>query len=151
MISSPLNSRCGHFESILVRDLQYTLFLIIVPRSIFYFFFSRRDASERETSRMNQRSYRLRKKTSARLGSCMQMRTGKGAPEFRWEAFRCAFPRKRVVARYASPEAQLFDFRQNSFSKIAVSFVKDVCCIIRVRLSNRERKKSTRQRKWSNP
>lgn len=91
VISFPTNFPARHFESILAfryathRRSSLDFFLL---------FFSRCEAPEREASRMNQRSsYRPEKKTSARLGSCMQMRTDEGTPEFHWEAFRCAFSR----------------------------------------------------------
>jgi hypothetical protein len=162
-----LNRECAKFSvefprqafQIDSRDNSY-LPLTIVHCSInpvFLSFLSQHDASGCETSRMNRCSCReSEKKTSVRLESRMQMRTG---------AFRCASPRKRVVARYASPEAELSDFRQNSFSKITVSFVKDSSsaphplppapssrCIIRARFSNSGREATWKcQWKRSNP
>lgn len=116
VISLPTNFRARHLENRSLATRRRSL-LDFPPSSSLLLFFSRCNAPEREGIANEPTALAgRRKKTSARLGSCMQMRAGERTPEFRWEAFRCASSRAMrrenvSLARYASPEAWLFDFR----------------------------------------
>lgn len=99
-------------------DTQPTALLVVIFFYSILLFFVVRCARAQDTA--NKLTLTGEKKTSARLESCMQMRTNEGVPEFHCEAFRCVFPRcgNESLLRYA----QLFD--SNSISKFVISLSK---------------------------
>lgn len=106
--------------------------------------FSFTGASERETSRLNRRSYRPEKidQREIRIVHANVNRRGNIGISL-GVSMRLSEKTSHSSIRIAG-STQLFDFHQNAFSKITVSFIKDSRCIIRLRFQ-KQKKKSWRK------
>lgn len=124
VISFPMNFR--HFKSILV--LRYATSNL--PRCYFlldFAFFTVRCIEARDVA--NELTLLLAgKKDQGEIRIVHANANKRRNTEFRWEPFRCAFPRcgrRTLHDTYRRKRSMLFDFRQSSSSKTNTSFVKN--------------------------